>query len=152
MNNEKKSQGIFFGVVGVITLVVAVIGATFAYFTATESVDNQITGNAATISFGLNVRKVTTVDDTKGGMIPMTDPMVEAAVSNASTKGACVDDNGNAVCQIYEITVTNDGTAGMYLDGFVNLTGGLLTSNNNSQSGKTTMRWVQVFRTMGVST
>ena len=50
-NNNGK--GIFYGVIGVATLVVAIIGATFAYFTATATNDNTIAGNAATV--GLNL-------------------------------------------------------------------------------------------------
>lgn len=142
MKEERNNngRGIFYGVIGVATLIVAIIGATFAYFTATQSNNNTITGNAAAITFSLAVNKVTTVDNEKG-MIPMTDAMVEAAVT-ASTP--CQDDNGNAVCQIYKITVTNGGTASMFLDGYVNLTGGLATSESTTT---TTMRWAQVINT-----
>ena len=47
MNEEKKNngRGIFYGVIGVATLVVAIIGATFAYFTATGTDNGTITGN-----------------------------------------------------------------------------------------------------------
>lgn len=34
---NRKGPGIFYAVIGVATLVVAIIGATFAYFTATGS-------------------------------------------------------------------------------------------------------------------
>ena len=34
---NKSGQGIFYGVIGVATLVVAIIGATFAYFSASAS-------------------------------------------------------------------------------------------------------------------
>jgi len=146
MNNREDGKGIFFGVIGVATLVVAIIGATFAYFTATETAgQNEITGNAATISFGLDVAIETTVDKTKGGLIPMTDSMVEAAV-NKSHSTACVDDNGNAVCQIYKVTIDNKGTASMFLDGYVNLSGGLGTDGVKITEG-TNMRWAQVFKT-----
>ena len=120
---NNNGRGIFYGVIGVATLVVAIIGATFAYFTATAA-NNVMTGNMATVSLGLDVVKTTTADVTLGGMIPMSNSMVEAAVSNKSTKGICVDDNGNAVCQIYKITVTNSSSAGQYVDGYVALRGG----------------------------
>ena len=60
MKEEHKNsrRGVFYGVIGVATLVVAIIGATFAYFTASGSVTNNITGNMANISFGLTVEKV----------------------------------------------------------------------------------------------
>ena len=124
MNEQKNNgRGIFYGVIGVATLVVAIIGATFAYFTATAA-NNVMTGNMATVSLGLDVVKTTTADVDKGGMVPMSNSMVEAAVSNKSTKGICVDDNGNAVCQVYKITVTNSSSAGQYVDGYVALRGG----------------------------
>lgn len=144
MNNEKNNgKGIFYGVIGVATLIVAIIGATFAYFTASATAgENVITGNAASVSFDLKVTKVTTVDETTGGMIPMTDGMLNAAVTSA--KGACVDDTGAAVCQIYKVELANNGSAGLFLDGYVNLTGGLAAT---AAASETTMRWAQVFTT-----
>ena len=172
MKEQKNNgRGIFYGVIGVATLVVAIIGATFAYFTATATNATNITGNMASVSFGLDVHKVTTADEKLGGMIPMSNSMVEAAVKgnsksdeNASTgtPQICVDDNGNAVCQIYKISVTNNGTAGMFLDGYVTLQGGSdktgatnppdYTAKNKGPEGTgtpnaTTMRWAQVFCT-----
>ena len=110
--SERKNANIFYAAIGVATLMIAVIGATFAYFTATASGGaNEITGNMATIGFDLSVEKVTDVDETKGGLIPMSNNMMEQAL----TKNAiCVDDNGNAVCQVYKITVVNASTANMF--------------------------------------
>ncbi|MDY4996783.1 MAG: hypothetical protein SO108_03690 [Bacilli bacterium] len=172
MKEQKNNgRGIFYGVIGVATLVVAIIGATFAYFTATATNATNITGNMASVSFGLDVHKVTTADEKLGGMIPMSNSMVEAAVKGngkqdtADTQQICVDDNGNAVCQIYKISVTNSGTAGMFLDGYVALTGGSNTIADKAGKvpedttsemwknltgddvAKTTMRWAQVFCT-----
>lgn len=151
MNEQRNNgRGIFYGVIGVATLVVAIIGATFAYFTATGSAgENVIKGNMATITFNVEVEKVTTVDETKGGMIPMSNSMVHAAVSNAA--GACLDANGNAVCQIYKVTVTNTGTASLFLDGYTTLTdttGGTPTDAGGAEgvANKTVMRWAQVFQ------
>ena len=73
MKEQKNNgRGIFYGVIGVATLVVAIIGATFAYFTATATNATNITGNMASVSFGLDVHKVTTADEKLGGMIPMS--------------------------------------------------------------------------------
>ena len=53
----KKRRNIFYGIVGIATLMFATMGATFAYFTATQSVGgNNITGNMATVSFNLSVQ------------------------------------------------------------------------------------------------
>ena len=148
MNEQKNNgRGIFYGVIGVATLVVAIIGATFAYFTATETAGNNvISGNMATISFGVQVQKIVDPGQSSG-MIPMSNDMVEAAVN--SDNEVCVDDNGNAVCQIYKITVTNTSSAAMFVDGYVALAGGSgtptdYTSYTNATT-PTTMRWAQVF-------
>lgn len=139
-----KRNNILYVAIGVMTLIITTIGATFAYYTATESNGNVIGGNMATINFELDVAKVTTADTDKGGLIPMTNSMVEKAVSNASEKGICVDDNNNAVCQIYKITVTNDSSASMFVDGYVTLTGGSGVSTDYT-TATTTMRWAQIF-------
>ena len=51
-------------------------------------------------------------------MIPMSNTMVETAINNKGDNATCVDDNGNAVCQVYKITVTNNSTAAMFVDGY----------------------------------
>ena len=146
MNKEEsRKKNIIYAVVGILTLIISIIGATFAYFTATAS-NNALTGNMANVSFDIRVNKVSNVDDTKGGLIPMTNSMVQKAVSNASSNGICVDDNGNAVCQIYKITVINGGTASMFVDGYVTLTGGSGVAADYP-TATTTMRWAQLFCT-----
>ena len=60
---NKKGQGIFLGVVGVATLVVAIIGATFAYFSASTTagegtIQGQTLGGSGGV-LGLTVEKVT---------------------------------------------------------------------------------------------
>ncbi|MEE3342654.1 MAG: hypothetical protein VZS44_01020 [Bacilli bacterium] len=148
--NNNKGRGVFYGVIGVATLVVAIIGATFAYFTASaQNGANEITGNMANVSFDLVVKKIVDPGRTSG-MIPMSNNMVDAAV-RASTP--CQDNNGNAVCQIYEITVTNNSTATMFVDGYVALAGGsgaatdVTAANITPTHNQTTMRWAQVFAT-----
>ena len=157
--NHRDGRGIFYGVIGVATLVVAIIGATFAYFTASQSSNNgDITGNAASVSFGLRVEREETTDRTNGGLIPMSNSMVESAINlggvpnsaaeGNTTKVACVDDNGNSVCQIYKVTVTNTSSAALFLDGYVTLNGGLATAaaSQDVQNNPTVMRWAQVFK------
>ena len=147
MEKKKGINNIFYGVIGIATLMIATIGATFAYFTATAGNNATVTGNMARIGFDLTVTKMTDVDQTKGGLIPMSNNMIEQAVSNASTNGICVDDNGNAVCQVYKLTVVNTSTASMFVDGYVSLTGGsgVPADYTATTSNKTTMRWAQAF-------
>lgn len=151
-NKNNKGRGVFYGVIGVATLVVAIIGATFAYFTAAQNAGNGVIGgNMATIGFNLEVTKVKD-PGASTGMIPMSNSMIEPAIVKTGN-GTCTDDNGNAVCQIYQITITNTSTASMFVDGYVALTGGsglptdttAFTTNNSSN----TMRWAQVFAKTG---
>ena len=114
VNQKKENKKMIYLVIGLLTLILSTAGATYAYFTATDTDADTITGNMATISFDLAVTKMTTVDEEKPdnanarGLIPLSNSMVEYAVANQSvgSNGICKDDNGNAVCQIYKITVT----------------------------------------------
>ncbi|MBR3162221.1 MAG: hypothetical protein IKF19_05775 [Bacilli bacterium] len=150
---QNNSKGVFYAVVGIATLIVAIIGATFAYFTASANAGNNvISGNMASIGFDLQVEKV--LDPSSGrGMIPMSNSMIEPAINDTTNpiNNTCTDDNGNAVCQIYKITVTNNSTAAMFVDGYVALAGGsgIPTDFTSSVKNKTTMRWAQVFKQGG---
>lgn len=147
MNDNKKRNNIIYAVIGILVFVISVTGATFAYYTATETVSTGIGGNMATITFNVLVDKKTSVDTVNNrGLIPMTNSMMEKAVTNASGNGICLDDNSNAACQVYKITINNTGTAGMFLDGYVSLTGGSGSPTDYSSS-PTTMRWAQLFCT-----
>ncbi len=120
-NNNGK--GIFYGVIGVATLVVAIIGATFAYFSASASNNNVIQGNAATTGLSLAVNKIST--DAAGGLIPMNDADVSKGLEGdtATKSKMCVDKNGNTVCQVYQITVTNTGSSTAVVNGTLNIVG-----------------------------
>lgn len=117
--NNRKGPGIFYAVVGVATLVVAIIGATFAYFSASASNIKDITGNTAAAG-GVDL-VITPVTNTGTNMVPLN--LLDADGKSAptagdqfadalgSTKGgSCVDSNGNNVCQVYSIKVTNKST------------------------------------------
>lgn len=104
--NNRKGPGIFYAVVGVATLVVAIIGATFAFFTATAATDstNDITGTTAeAASLNLTVSKVAPTDLSPEKMVPLT----SASQMSKALKASCKDDAGYAACQVYKIEVTS---------------------------------------------
>ena len=115
--NNRKGPGIFYGVIGVATLIVAIIGATFAYFSASKSaaVPQGTTASAGGIDL-----TVTPVTDTNSNFIPLNlrledkegvDTVDQFADAMDSTKGGvCKDSNGNNVCQVYRIVVKNKST------------------------------------------
>ena len=110
---KHSGNKMFYVFVACITLSLLIVGATWAYFTASASDNTTVNGNAATVSFGLRVDKVTDVDNAFG-LIPMKN---NQAPNAALMK--CKDDNGNAGCQIYKITVSADSDTVMFLDGYI---------------------------------
>ena len=117
---NNKGNGIFLGVIGVATLVVAIIGATFAFFGA-----NIASGEAAvsiqTTTLSLGYKDVTT--GLKTNLIPAEDYIADWAAMKQlsaseveeynkehpgepySQKLQCIDDNGNEVCGTYTFTI-----------------------------------------------
>ena len=125
MENNNKGSNIFLGVIGVATLVVAIIGATFAFFGA------QIeggSGNLAVTSTTLSLGYEDNVSGIKTNLIPaeywiadyaaMKQPTAaEVAVMNQGKQPTddgyykgnleCMDDNGNEICGTYTFTIGN---------------------------------------------
>lgn len=104
---NKKGNGIFLGVIGVATLIVAIIGATFAYFSAsTNSADNAISVNSTQLSLGFSDE----TSELKTNLIPASDTIAKFGATDAThiaSKGTCIDDNGNEVCGVYDFFVGN---------------------------------------------
>lgn len=117
---NKRGSGIFLGVVSVATLVVAIIGATFAFFsTQTGSENNAV--NVGAYEFATSVKSVdriypTTADEAKftQGIIPLNaatsvgDTTYLMRALSADKK--CIDDKGYMVCVLYKVTLTNTST------------------------------------------
>lgn len=107
---ENKKSGIFLGVIGVATLIVAIIGATFAYFTATAGSNNDgVTAGSTSLALGYNDTSKTNL---KANLIPAADNIALYAANNQTGTGStansqCVDDNANEVCSVYEFTIGN---------------------------------------------
>ena len=112
---KDKNKKIIFLIVCILIVVIIITG-TYAYFAAQATRENSVEGQTAVISFGLSIEKVTDSDVIKSGLIPMNDDYAPFAA-----KKLCYDDNGNSVCQIYKISLTNTGTNALYLDGYLNL-------------------------------
>lgn len=113
--NNRKGPGIFYAVVGVATLVVAIIGATFAYFSASNTNNTVITGSTSeAANLALEVKQL---DTAAGGLIPMYDNLAGQGVNNN-----CVDSNGNTVCHVYQIKLTN-GKSPVNINGTLSFTG-----------------------------
>ena len=109
MENKNRS-GIFLGVIGVATLIVAIIGATFAYFTATAGSDpDEVTAGSTQLALGYEDTSKTNL---KANLIPAADNIAIYAANVQTGTGPeahkqCVDDNANEVCSVYEFTIGN---------------------------------------------
>lgn len=108
---NKNGRGIFYGVIGVATLVVAIIGATFAYFTATANTSaTPVTATGGTVSL------TATAGDKKNStkMIPLDventnfakGGFVGVAETNTGV-GDCHDKRGNEICSVFTVTLAN---------------------------------------------
>ena len=124
MENKRGSE-IFLGVIGVATLVVAIIGATFAFFAAGANNTTAVTGQTASASLTLAVSR--TAPTTVGNLVPQYAQYLGSAITG--TGGAsCIDANGNTVCHVYTITVTNGGTSTVSVDGTFDISASTITN------------------------
>ena len=128
---NSKGRGIFLGVVSVATLIVAIIGATFAWFSASVgSGENDVNLTAYQFDADLTVERVfPTAENASKKIIPFVpDKVLREGLENETNnmnyalneaKNKCVDSSGYLVCSLYKITVTNNGSDAIELDGSV---------------------------------
>lgn len=105
---ENNGRGIFYGVIGVATLVVAIIGATFAYFSASAGTKVNVQTGGATVGLTWSEDNGKVLTD----LIPM-DVIDGAQLEQFITEvksGDCKDKNKYNVCSVYEYTVGNEGS------------------------------------------
>ncbi len=111
----------------VLILFFSITGATYAYFAISATNNNTITGTAATVNLTLNVTKIfpTSSSSNTGAIVPQlsVSESTNSPLSNA-LKNGCVDANSNVVCQVYHISIENQGgTATQVVDGKVSFYG-----------------------------
>ena len=115
---EKNNRnGILLGVVAVATLVVTIIGATFAYFTASVSGSAPVNASSYKFDMALTVTKQAPTGSGIKDLIPVNDADVGTAITGASGKSACVDKNDYAACVIYKLHFANSGSGTVTLNG-----------------------------------
>lgn len=127
-NNQERflNKPLIYAIAGVALLVIAVSGSAYAYFTAsTSSPSNAISGK--TLDVQMSVAKVERVSRGTGDLIPIYDGTVSGHVEQLSTAtnstNDCVDKNGYTVCQIYSVTINNNGTNSTSINTTITLNG-----------------------------
>ena len=116
MEREDK-RGIFFGIIGVLTLIVAIIGASLAYFSINaKSDDDAVIVQAATVQIvyddGDQVAITNIIPTSKAVALETVRRAGETyndATLGETTYQRCIDDNGRVVCGVYDFTLTNSG-------------------------------------------
>ena len=137
---NRKGHEIFLGVIGVATLLVAIIGATFAYFSASASSGNEAVAMKSTI---LNLGYAEDTDDLSTDLIPSTSKIALYSATDpdwlagntytyvgtdgkeyqATGKGLCKDENNNEICGVYRFTIGNPNkTTAMDITGSIHST------------------------------
>lgn len=106
MNESKKN--LYYGVLGILILLVMIIGSTFAYFSY-RATSEKNTVNIKSDSGGVTVSVVQTSDS--GYLFPLKDDDVMVAYKNR-----CIDKFNNLACNSYSITMQNTGSVS-YLAG-----------------------------------
>lgn len=118
MKNDNKSRDIFMGVVAIATLIVAIVGATLAYFSITASSnEGAVNAQAAVVSIEYNDGQQVTAQANE--LIPTSLSIMQtvyetnvkglSAVEDVNTVGnACVDSNNRQVCSAYRFTIRSD--------------------------------------------
>lgn len=95
------------------------VGGTYAYFALQIENEVAISGNVIAIDADLEIELVV---GTNTKMIPMNNDALSNALNGVgSTNGACIDKYGNLSCQVYKITLANNGSRLKNLTGSVEL-------------------------------
>lgn len=107
MENNGKGINVFYGVIGVATLIITIVGATFAYFSATtNSAEGAITAGGATVTLGFT-EGAGNEKGLKADLIPVDTEQAGFKKIVGQGEGDCKDDNGNNICSVYTFTVNN---------------------------------------------
>ena len=142
-NRKEDKRGIFLGIVGILTLIVAIIGASFAYFSLNaRSNENAVKVQAATVQIVYEEGQNIAIDN----IIPSTQEIALETVRRAGETRtgtdekyvACMDDNNYRVCGTYDFTLTNNGTNPVDINAYITPTAlkDAVVDNENPENNK----------------
>jgi len=117
--DENDSKKIFTVLILIVTIMVCTTSATYAYFALSATNTGTVTGTAATHSLTLTVTQATLKSSNTGVMVPQLASAIGTAMNSTNQ---CVDGNANIVCKVYTITIQNDSTAAVDLNGTITFT------------------------------
>jgi len=110
-----KDRTYFIYLIGVLTMITVIIGTTIAIFTASiNSNKDDIQGNTASLGIKLTVTDL--YDEYTENLTPIKNSLIPYAVENSCQH---LSDNGEAVCQRYEIVIENISDIAVTLTGSI---------------------------------
>ncbi|MGM9848334.1 MAG: hypothetical protein ACI312_01110 [Bacilli bacterium] len=124
MEENNRGKGLFYGVIGVATLIVAIIGATFAWFTATANGNTNTVVKTGTLSIeyvssGEGANDVVDASNLK----PATTEQVLAAYKRGDCKFANEEAGATeTICAFAKVNVKNTGSLYANIDAHFNIT------------------------------
>ena len=123
-NRKEDKRGIFLGIVGVLTLIVAIIGASFAYFSLNaRSNENAVKVQAATVQIvyeeGQNIAIENIIPSDREVALETVRRAGETRTGTDEKYVACIDDNNYRVCGTYDFTLTNNGTNPVDINAYI---------------------------------
>lgn len=111
--DETRGRDIFLGVIGVLTLIVAIVGATFAYFsTQVNSANESVNITSYQFATSLAFKEVYPTGTPKA-LIPLDSKTKNGEITylDKALSEGCVDAKGYQVCAVYEAALTNTADA-----------------------------------------
>ena len=144
LNKKQKRDNTFNIIIGVSTLLIAILGATFAYFSATASSrENDVYVKSAYVSIsyigGTQIKATNLIPSSERVAIKMFQKQVAAVgtkkdqiayldedeYTNDKTR-RCIDSLGREVCYVYQFSIKSDGVEG----GETEISGGIKINKN----------------------
>ena len=144
LEKKQKRDNTFNIIIGVSTLLIAILGATFAYFSATaSSKDNDVNVKSAYVSIsydgGTEIKASNLIPSSEKVAIRMFQKEVQSVgtvddeiayldqdeYTNDTTR-RCIDVKGREVCYVYQFSIESEGEAG----GTTEIAGGIKVNEN----------------------
>jgi len=120
MSIKKNSKVLLISILGIITLIGAISGATYAFFAARTLSNEYVQGSSGLDGNSLKL-DIVQLSDGVDVMMPLEDSDVQSQVSGTSGKGTCINSDNNTVCKVYSITITNMSKVKMKVTGTLTL-------------------------------
>lgn len=119
---RENGKGLLFGVLGVMTLVIAILGASLAYFSTTQrSAEDAVIVEAATVSItysqGTNLSATDLIPSTLSVAQKAYGKQLSYKVGEETKTEQCKDTNGRTVCSVFRFNIENQAAQATTIEG-----------------------------------